>query len=196
MESGQNFVVYGKISRTGPKDQAQNPPSCRTEGSPEERRQAHSMSSTGTAGRRGTAPAGGGGLKCSRSRLLFGRWWDGLGRMQQLKQGPHRTKVTLKSRRTRGSFRRGHPPPQATPSKYLSYLMAQEERLQLAFGPVVHGVGQQLHGEGVDPEEVPHKHHPLYALGRKDQQIQQKTPKQNSPTFVRPRAPPSGSAHL
>lgn len=32
-----------------------------------------------------------------------------------------------------------------------SYLMLQEECFELAFGPVVHGVGQQLHGEGVHP---------------------------------------------
>lgn len=42
--------------------------------------------------------------------------------------------------------------------------MTQKESFELSFGPVVHGVGQQLHGEGVHSEEVAYKHHFLNVL--------------------------------
>lgn len=44
------------------------------------------------------------------------------------------------------------------------YLVLEEECLELSFRPVVHGIGQQLHGESVHSEEVAHKHHSLYVL--------------------------------
>ncbi|TNN30638.1 hypothetical protein EYF80_059211 [Liparis tanakae] len=42
-----------------------------------------------------------------------------------------------------------------------SHLMLQEQGPQLALGPEVHGVGQQLGGHRVDAQEVPHEHHAL-----------------------------------
>ena len=42
--------------------------------------------------------------------------------------------------------------------------MPKEECFLLAFGPVVYGIGQELHGERVHPEEVTHKHNPLDVL--------------------------------
>lgn len=46
------------------------------------------------------------------------------------------------------------------------HLMAQEQGLELSLGPVVHCVGQQLHGDGVDSQEVAHKHDSLNVLDR------------------------------
>ena len=38
-------------------------------------------------------------------------------------------------------------------------LMPEEDGLQLALAPVIDGVGQQLHGDGVDTQEVAYEHH-------------------------------------
>lgn len=46
--------------------------------------------------------------------------------------------------------------------------MAQKQSLELSLGPVIHGVGQQLHRDGVDSQEVAHKHDPLYVLVEKE----------------------------
>lgn len=49
--------------------------------------------------------------------------------------------------------------------------MPEEESFELSFRPVVHSVGQQLHGEGVHSEEVAHKHHSLYVLGNERKKL-------------------------
>lgn len=51
------------------------------------------------------------------------------------------------------------------------HLVAQEQSLELSLGPVVHGVGQQLHGDGVDSQEVAHKHDSLNVLDRERKHI-------------------------
>lgn len=51
-----------------------------------------------------------------------------------------------------------------------THLVAEEECLELAFGPVVHGISQQLHGEGVHSQEVPNKQHTLNVLYKKQKQ--------------------------
>lgn len=48
-----------------------------------------------------------------------------------------------------------------------TYLVSQEESFELTFGPIIHGIGQQLHGERVHSQEVPNKHHSLDVLNGK-----------------------------
>lgn len=41
------------------------------------------------------------------------------------------------------------------------HLVLQEKSLQLSFWPEVHGEGEQLHWQHVDPQEIPNEHHPV-----------------------------------
>ena len=43
-------------------------------------------------------------------------------------------------------------------------LVSEEESLDLSLGPVLHGVGQHLHGHLVPTQIVAHKYHPLHPL--------------------------------
>lgn len=49
-----------------------------------------------------------------------------------------------------------------------AHLMFQEEGSKLSFRPEVHGIGQQFCGDCVDTKEVPHKHHTLDFLIRRE----------------------------
>jgi hypothetical protein len=40
-------------------------------------------------------------------------------------------------------------------------LVLKKKGLERPLGPVVEGKSEQLHGNGVDAQEVPHKHHLL-----------------------------------
>lgn len=85
--------------------------------------------------------------------------------MQQFQQSSDGPKVTLGGGKKRGIIRHSKLEKLGIVFFVLAYLVAQEERFELTFGPVVHGVGQQLHGQRVDTQEVAHKNHTLDILG-------------------------------
>ena len=48
--------------------------------------------------------------------------------------------------------------------------MSEEEGLVLTLGPVLHGIGQHLHGHVVPTQVVAHKHHSLYSLQQEEEE--------------------------
>lgn len=75
---------------------------------------------------------------------------------QPLRSNPETTTVTLPSNHKTAVW--------GQEWQIWTHLMAEKESFELSFGPVVHGVGQQLHGEGVHSQEVAHKDHFFYVL--------------------------------
>lgn len=49
-------------------------------------------------------------------------------------------------------------------------LVSEEEGLVLTLGPVLHGVGQHLHGHVVPTQVVAHKHHSLHSLQQEEKE--------------------------
>lgn len=45
-----------------------------------------------------------------------------------------------------------------------SHLVFQEQCFQLSLRPVVQSIGQKLHGDGVDPEEIANEDDPVDVL--------------------------------
>lgn len=115
-------------------------------------------------------------LKCQqylqqKNKLFFGLSLDGSGRMQELEQCSNCSEVTLKTSTTKQVRTSGQ---KSYRNEFIleqvgrvAHLMSQEKCLELSFGPVVHGVRQQLHGERVHSQKVPNKHNSLNFLLKK-----------------------------
>lgn len=54
---------------------------------------------------------------------------------------------------------------QAADSTEIAFVF-QEQGFERPLGPVVHGEGQQLHRDGVHPQEVTHEHHLVKKQGK------------------------------